>query len=65
MLPAEKCVFAFALVRQRIEADKDLIHQPRVTHDDTGLGQAIEELLHQRPEIGMAGKIIGTGECPG
>src|ERR1700690_120624 len=62
MLSAEKCVFAFALNRQRIEADKDLVDHARVTHDDTGLRQTVEKSLHQRPEMGLSGKIIGTGE---
>ena len=42
------------LARQRIEADKDIIHHARMTHDDTFLGQIIEELLHQRSELGLA-----------
>ena len=43
MVAAEKGVFALALHRQRIEADEDIIHQPRVTHDETLVGQTFQK----------------------
>src|ERR1700759_559298 len=63
MLSLEKSVFAFALVGQRVEADKNLIDHPRMTHDDAAFRQAIEKLSHQRAEIRLPGKIIGAGEA--
>src|SRR6185369_11325086 len=34
LLTAQESVFAFALHGQRIEADKNIIHQPRMAHDE-------------------------------
>src|SRR6516164_825879 len=63
LLAAEKSVFAFALPRQRIKADQDVIHQPRVTHDHATVGRALQKSLHERREIGLSGKIIGSPEA--
>ena len=38
MLAAEKTVFAFALHRQRIKADQDIVDQPRMTHEYAAVG---------------------------
>jgi len=62
MLAAEKSMFTFALDRQRVEADKGLIDETGMTHDEAAFRQPIEELSHQRAEVGPSGKIIGAGE---
>ena len=62
MLTGQKSVFVFALVCQRIEADKGFIDEPRMAHHEATLRQGIEELPHQRAKLGLPGKIIGTGE---
>ena len=62
VLAAEKFVFAFALRRQRIEADQHIVHEARMAHDDSGLRHPLKELAHQGAEIGLPGKIIGAGK---
>src|SRR6266404_3965231 len=62
MLACEKRVLAFALGGQGIEADKRVIDKAGMTHDETALRQAIEELPHQRAEIRLPGEVIGAGE---
>src|ERR1035437_8386057 len=62
MLAPEKSVLMFALGCKRIEADKDIVDEPRMTHDEAALRQPIEQLSHQRAEIGLLRKIISTGE---
>ena len=62
MLAAEKSVFMFALGCKRIEADKDIVDEPRMTHDEAALRQPIEKLSHQGAEIGLLRKIISAGE---
>ena len=62
MLTPEKSVFVFALVGERIEADKGFVNETGMTHDETALRQPIEKSLHQDAEIGLLRKIISAGE---
>ena len=62
MLAAEKSVFMFALGRERIEADQDIVDEAGMTHDEAAFRQPIEKLLHQRAEVRRLIKIIGAGE---
>src|ERR1700674_5204255 len=63
ILAPDKSVFAFALGRQRVETDKGFVDEAGMTHDEAAFRQSIEELLHQRTEIGRLRKIIGAGEA--
>src|SRR6202012_5884214 len=62
MLAREKRIFAFALGRQRVEADQDVVDESGMTHHETALRQLLEKPAHQRAEIRFLRKIIGAGE---
>src|SRR5882724_12750909 len=59
---AQEGVLAFALRRQRVEADQGLIDEARMAHHEAMLRQPVEELLHQAAEIGLPRKIVGAGK---
>src|SRR3979411_1520765 len=51
ILAAYKSVLAFALDRQRVEADKGFVDEAGMTHDEAAFRQSIQKLLHQRAKI--------------
>src|SRR4051794_22396844 len=60
--PGEKAVFGLALAGQGIETLQRLVDESRVTHHKAVFRQVIEELAHQRAEVGLCRKIVGTGK---
>ena len=52
----------FALGGQRIEADEHFVDEAGMAHHEPAVRQTIEELLHQRAEIGLSRKIISAGK---
>src|SRR4051794_34399871 len=56
-------VLAFADIRHRVEPSEDVVDEAGMTHDETAIWQAFEEMPHQLAEIGRLREIIGAGEA--